>query len=205
MYPTQLWQSVSENATAPSHGIEWRMASPTPPRGLRIAYIEPGSPADVAGLSVATPWSRSMTSPPMRPMPMGWMCSMPDCSRRYWASRTTSSCSAAAQLPVQSLTSTNITNTPVPQSRVLTLNSGARAGYIVFNDHVLPAEGQLVTAISNLRNQNVSDLVLDLRYNGGGFLFIAAELAAMIAGSTQTAGKTFETLQYNARRSAKRR
>ena len=41
--------------------------------------------------------------------------------------------------------------------------------------------------------------MLDLRYNGGGYLDIASELAYMIAGPAQTAGKTFELLQFNAK------
>src|SRR6185436_1445571 len=36
-----------------------------------------------------------------------------------------------------------------------------------------------------------------LRYNGGGYLDIASELAYMIAGSTRTAGQTFERLVFN--------
>ena len=44
--------------------------------------------------------------------------------------------------------------------------------------------------------------MLDLRYNGGGYLYIASELAYMIAGPSRTAGKTFEALQYNSKRSA---
>jgi hypothetical protein len=40
--------------------------------------------------------------------------------------------------------------------------------------------------------------VLDLRYNGGGFLDIASELAYMIGGS-RVAGKTFERQQFNAK------
>jgi len=43
----------------------------------------------------------------------------------------------------------------------------------------------------------VVDLVLDLRYNGGGYLAIASELAYMIAGPTATAGKAFERLVFN--------
>jgi hypothetical protein len=46
----------------------------------------------------------------------------------------------------------------------------------------------------------VTDLVLDMRYNGGGYLYIASELAYMIAGPARTAGKTFEKLNYNAKR-----
>ncbi|GIT39402.1 MAG: hypothetical protein Ct9H300mP8_05980 [Gammaproteobacteria bacterium] len=41
------------------------------------------------------------------------------------------------------------------------------------------------------------DLVLDLRYNGGGYLDIANELAFMIAGSAQAAGKVFSEVQFN--------
>ena len=45
--------------------------------------------------------------------------------------------------------------------------------------------------------QAIDDLVLDLRYNGGGRLDIASEAAFMIAGSALTSGKTFEELQFN--------
>jgi len=43
----------------------------------------------------------------------------------------------------------------------------------------------------------VTDLVLDLRYNGGGLLDIAAEVAYMIAGPNRTANKGFYTIQFN--------
>jgi len=44
--------------------------------------------------------------------------------------------------------------------------------------------------------------VLDIRYNGGGYIYIASELAYMIAGPTQTTGKVFERYTYNAKRTA---
>jgi C-terminal processing protease CtpA/Prc len=50
--------------------------------------------------------------------------------------------------------------------------------------------------------QGLRELVLDLRYNGGGYLYIASELATMIAGTTATSGHNFESLTYNARRSS---
>ena len=43
----------------------------------------------------------------------------------------------------------------------------------------------------------VSDLVLDMRYNGGGLLSIASELAYMVAGPAATGGKVFEQSRYN--------
>jgi hypothetical protein len=70
-------------------------------------------------------------------------------------------------------------------------------GYLLFNDHIATAESQLMDAISTLKAQNVADLVLDMRYNGGGFLDIASELAYMIAGKSRTSGATFEKIVFN--------
>ena len=43
----------------------------------------------------------------------------------------------------------------------------------------------------------VTDLSLDLRYNGGGYLDIASETAYMVSNPTLTAGRTFERLVFN--------
>jgi hypothetical protein len=55
----------------------------------------------------------------------------------------------------------------------------------------------LISAINTLKSGGATDLVLDIRYNGGGYLAIASELAYMIAGSQNTSGKTFEKTQFN--------
>jgi hypothetical protein len=60
----------------------------------------------------------------------------------------------------------------------------------------------LVAAFTQLASQGVNDLVLDLRYNGGGFLYIASQVGYMVAGSTRTLNRTFERLQFSDRRSA---
>jgi hypothetical protein len=70
-------------------------------------------------------------------------------------------------------------------------------GYILYNDQIATAESELISAISELKSQGVTDVVLDLRYNGGGYLDIASELAYMIAGPGQTSGETFELQQFN--------
>jgi hypothetical protein len=71
-----------------------------------------------------------------------------------------------------------------------------KVGYMSFEDHNALAEQQLVNAFTTLKNQGATDLVLDMRYNGGGLLYVASELAYMIAGPT-TAGKTFQRPIYN--------
>ena len=87
-------------------------------------------------------------------------------------------------------------------SRVLDLPGGGKAGYLVFHDHNLPAESKLIAAMRSFQTAGVQELVVDLRYNGGGYLFLAAELGHMIAGSQRVAGRPFELLRFSARRSA---
>jgi len=91
-----------------------------------------------------------------------------------------------------SLTSANITHTPVLLADSID-QGGVKVGYLVFNDHIATAEEELVDAVNALQADNIQDLILDIRYNGGGFLDIASELAYMISGRTGT----FETQQFN--------
>jgi hypothetical protein len=60
------------------------------------------------------------------------------------------------------------------------------------------SEREISEAITLMKNGGVSDLVLDLRYNGGGLLAVASQLSYMVAGNGRTAGRTFEQLRFNA-------
>lgn len=69
-------------------------------------------------------------------------------------------------------------------------HSGSNVGYIQFNTFIPDAQDQWVTAINSLKNAGVSDLVVDMRYNGGGYISIAAQVGYMIAGAN-TNNKVF--------------
>jgi C-terminal processing protease CtpA/Prc len=202
-YPTDKWKALSENAVEAGYGIEWKLTNATPPRQIRIAYVEPGSPADLAGLlrgdELVSVDGTSADAPDQAGVDVLNAALYPDAANAPHSFVFTRASGATV---TRSLTSASITKTPVPVARVVTTPQGRRAGYLLFNDHVAPAEGQLITAIQGFQAQGVQDLVLDLRYNGGGFLYIASELATMIAGTTRTAGQAFETLKYSALRSA---
>lgn len=92
-------------------------------------------------------------------------------------------------------------NGPVPQSKVVTSPAGRRTGYIQFNDHSSGAQDALIDAFAAMRTAGVQDLVLDMRYNSGGYLYIAAAAAAMVAGPANE-GAVFEKLQYNTKRTS---
>ena len=94
-----------------------------------------------------------------------------------------------------SITSAQIVSTPVQNVSTIETSSGV-VGYMTFNDHIRTAETQLIEAITQLQALNITDLVLDIRYNGGGYLDIANELSYMIAGDS-AAGQIFEQLEFN--------
>jgi hypothetical protein len=93
------------------------------------------------------------------------------------------------------MTSAQIDTDAVPETRIIDTDSG-KVGYLLFTDHILTAEQQLADAVTQMRNANVTDLVLDLRYNQGGFLYLANQMSYMIAGSG-VSGQTFSSLQFN--------
>lgn len=75
---------------------------------------------------------------------------------------------------------------------------GETVGYLLFNSHVATAEKALFEAVEDFNsNGGIEELVLDLRYNGGGYLGVASQLAYMIAGSNATDGRIFEELLFN--------
>jgi hypothetical protein len=69
-------------------------------------------------------------------------------------------------------------------------HNGSSVGYVQFNTFIPDAQDQWVTAINTLKNAGVSDLVVDMRYNGGGYIAVAAQVGYMIAG-TNTTNKVF--------------
>jgi len=77
----------------------------------------------------------------------------------------------------------------------LHLSSGV-AGQLVFESFIAPSSNELATAFAFFKANNIKDLILDLRYNSGGYLYIAQTLASYITGDTYQ-GSVFAKLQYN--------
>ena len=99
------------------------------------------------------------------------------------------------------LTATVFRLTPVAGATVHLSPGGRRLGYLMVKDMIAQAQDGLQSAFAGLRAQGVQDLVLDLRYNGGGLVSIGALVASYVAGAP-SAGRTYASLVYNDRRRA---
>lgn len=93
------------------------------------------------------------------------------------------------------LTAQTIVSDPVPITNVIETDNHS-IGYMVFNDHIATAEKGLYDAVNTLKDNNINELVIDFRYNGGGYLALASQLAYMVGGS-QTFNRTFEQTIFN--------
>jgi len=63
----------------------------------------------------------------------------------------------------------------------LHLKSGI-TGHLVFDQFIPPSNAELATAFAYFKQNNITDLIVDLRYNGGGDLDVLTNMASYIAG-----------------------
>ena len=73
---------------------------------------------------------------------------------------------------------------------------GRRIGYVFFRNFVRPSVAALDEAFAMLREARVDELVLDLRYNGGGLVDVAVHLASLIGG-TPLRDQVFAEYRHN--------
>lgn len=98
-------------------------------------------------------------------------------------------------LRIASLSGTTISNTekvaelvkeeiaedPVHISRVLEVD-GRKIGYLMYNGFTPDFDTKLNASFAEFKGEGITDLILDLRYNGGGNVDTAIDLAGMITG-----------------------
>ncbi len=86
--------------------------------------------------------------------------------------------------------------TAVLHQEVKNIN-GRKVAYLVFNEFTTPAVDELNKAIEFFRAEKATDLILDLRYNGGGLVTTTQHLANLIVPENAI-GRTFFKIEYNA-------
>jgi C-terminal processing protease CtpA/Prc len=93
-----------------------------------------------------------------------------------------------------SLVKTTLNENPIFINKVIQSGS-AKIGYLMYNGFYANYDTQLNAAFAELKSQGITDLVLDLRYNGGGSIQTATRLASMITGQFTT--KIFAKEKWN--------
>jgi len=101
------------------------------------------------------------------------------------------------------LTKASYKSSPVYTSKVIT-RAGKKIGYLAFarfsvlsnQDDLAPSDINLDPVFAEFSTQGVTDLVIDLRYNGGGYVNTCEYLGNLIAPSSLTGKKMFTEI-YN--------
>ena len=93
-----------------------------------------------------------------------------------------------------SITTTVIEENPIAYYTTFSHNS-KKAGYLVYNGFKSNYNDELNAAFAQMKQDNITDLVLDLRYNGGGSVETAVALGQMITG--QFTGNPYVRTDFN--------
>jgi len=180
-------------------GIEVTTPAPQPTQPLYVRYIEPKSPAAAAGVVRG---DRVMS---INGIPASTVITNNDFSaltpNAVGDTLTLVLRSAAGvDRPPVTLSAAVFGLTPVQNAQVLQTANGRSLGYVTVKDMISQADAPLANAFATFRANNVQELVLDLRYNGGGLVSVGGDVASYAAGARGT-GQLFARLLYNDKRS----
>lgn len=153
---------------------------------LRVSHVESAGPAAKAGVTRA------------------WRIKQFNGSSNI----TTSNANAIVQAVYQSSSTTFVFTKPSGTDTTITLKagtyqenpfildtvynvSGKNVGYIVFNSFLgdtTAVKNQLQNVFSSFTSQNVQDVIVDLRYNGGGYVSLQSQFADYLVPTSGNGG-----------------
>jgi len=95
------------------------------------------------------------------------------------------------------ITRTEHALSPIRRQQIFTNpGSGRRVGYVQVEEFIGRTAEQMPALRAGFDNAALDDLILDLRYNGGGYVSVSRDLASSFYGQGQ-ATDVYTTLQYN--------
>jgi len=194
--PTDEFEALSQEGITAGYGADFAILRSAPPREVVVVVTEPGSPATAAGLTrgariISVDGAAIADSDDIDTLNNGLF--PPTLGETHQFQVRDLGANATRTI---NMTSAEINVDPVQFERVFDTPSGP-VGYLFFSNHIATAERELVNAVNTLAAQSITDLILDVRYNLGGFSDIANQLAYMIAGPSAASGRTFGELKFS--------
>lgn len=195
--PSDEWAALAQSGISVGYGATWIFSGTSSERKIFVAYTDPNTPATQPnvnlkrGAEIISIDGVNATSDDTVSLNNGLYPNTTGETHSFIIRDTSTS-----ELRSIEMESSKITSTPVQKVSTISTGSG-NLGYMLFNDHIATSEKGLYDAITELKSNNISGLIIDLRYNGGGYLAIASQLAYMIAGPVATAGRSFELTEFN--------
>lgn len=171
---------------------------------LRIEYVYPGSPAGLAGLTrgcqITSINGNSNISYDGAGYGTGTSTNLNFVSNAIYDSGTLTMTVTAlnGSTKTVNLTTADYNVNPILKDTVIATTNGHKVGYFVFNSFVSDAVADplLNAAFANFTTQGITDIVVDLRYNGGGYVSTAQYIDNLIVPTAKSGSLMYNTY-YN--------
>lgn len=161
---------------------------------MRIAFVYPGSPADVAGME------RGDQILEVNGKAMSVIDRQDSWDSIYGERELGVSSEMMLKTPEGNIKIITMEKGIVDEKTVLhheIINiEDRKIGYLVFKGFIDNSRTELADVFTIFANAGINELILDLRYNGGGRLSIAKYLGGLIGGQ-KVVDKIFEEMIYN--------
>ncbi|RYV01619.1 peptidase [Shewanella sp. OPT22] len=192
---TEEYRKQTQAGVSLSYGMSLKIISKSPPRKVVVSYVEPNSIAEANGVIRGDEVIQIndvdvINSSDVDIINAGLFPSNASQEYRFKFEHVFS-----GVIKTVSMRPSELERSPVLNVKTIQRDDD-NIGYFQFNTHNSPSEKALRDTIAQLSASNIDDLIIDLRYNGGGLLAVSSQLAYMVAGSSSN-NKTFELLQFN--------